>query len=48
VVLVLTSQFSNFFFLGFPWVFLGLSLAAVDVWSKAQPERESEAPAVPA
>ena len=48
VVLVLTSQFSNFFFVGFPWVFLGMSLAAVDVWSKAQPEREGEAPAVPA
>jgi hypothetical protein len=48
LVLVLTSQFSNFFFVGFPWVFLGMSLAAVDVWSTAQPEREREAPAVPA
>lgn len=33
-VLLLTSQFSNPLFVGFPWVFLGLSMGAVEACSK--------------
>jgi hypothetical protein len=33
-LLFFTSQFSNFLFVGFPWVFLGLSMGAVDAYSK--------------
>jgi hypothetical protein len=32
-LLVFTSQFSNFFFLGLPWVVLGLSMGAVEAYS---------------
>jgi hypothetical protein len=33
-VLFFTSQFSNLYFVGFPWVFLGLSMGAVAAYSK--------------
>jgi hypothetical protein len=38
-VLLLTSQFSSFWFVGFPWVFLGVTMGAVAVGStvKRQP-----------
>jgi O-antigen ligase len=37
-VLVMTSQFSNFFFVGFPWILIGLTMAAVDSRRRAEPD----------
>lgn len=39
-VLFVTSQFSNSFVVGLPWVFMGLSMGAVDAFSERRPIAE--------
>jgi O-antigen ligase len=40
-ILMVASQFSSFLFVGFPWIFLGLSMAAVQAARHAEPKEET-------